>query len=411
VADRFEEIYEKLMKVLKGKQLPQSEGNDKLDEIIRNLKELAYKPFHQRLLEEIRNAIYSKGPYAEKFPIKVALSKRGVSVLVNILKKDKDDFVVDEYSPYTAVYYKRRTVLLLPTAIVGVDTDIQMLMPSLIKWERKIAKKVERRFGRFISDKAFGYGEVFFASKIGSTIYEIIDDVIRGKWRKVQLFEINAIVKTDGKDSIVIIPPEEVTEYMLHRIGIKIERKTRKIPFSQKVEEMLRPYKEVIEAAKKYKPSAENDVIIFKSTIKNPQVLSYHIIKFVAKKMGKDPRNVDLEWEYGYRIAKVQDIYVTVMPKRLVITKFKPNLFEAMARLSEVIKRKFGSKDYFDSPRSGRVYFTPSSAEERVEIDIDVFGEKLKARIKDNTLWIPRSSMIKFAIEATKAQARGKNPS
>ena len=138
MADRFEEIYEKLMKVLKGKQLQQSEGNDKLDEIIRNLKELAYIPFHQRLIDGIRNAIYSKGPYVEKFPIKVSLSKRGISVLVNMLKKD--DFVVDEYPPYVAVYYKKRTVLLLPTAIVGVDTDINT--SSLIKWERKIAKKV-----------------------------------------------------------------------------------------------------------------------------------------------------------------------------------------------------------------------------------------------------------------------------
>ena len=240
---------------------------------------------------------------------------------------------------------------------------------------------------------------MFFASKVGSTIYEIINNVIRGKWRKVQLFEINAIVKTGGEDSIVIIPPEEVTNYVLHR---KIERKVRKMPLSQKVEEILRPYKEVIEAAERHKPSAE--VIVVKSKIRNPQ--SYHIMKYVAKKMGKDPRNVDIEWEYGYRIARVGDVYVTVMPKRLVITKFKPNLFEAMARLNEAVKSKFGSKDYFDSPRSGRVYFIPSSTEERVEID--VFGGKLKvnARIKENTLWIPRSSMIKFIIEAIRMQAR-----
>jgi len=367
-------------------------------------------PFHQRLIEGIKKAIYSKDPYVEKLPIKVTLSKRSVSVLVNIVAKDTDNFVVNEYSPYVAVYHKSRTAILLPTVIVGVNADVRA--PSLIKWERKIARKIERRFRRFVSDKAFGYGEVFFVTKVGSTFYEIINNVMKGKWRKVQLYEINAIVKTDGKDSIVIIPPEEVTEYMLHRMDIQIQRKIRRIPLSQKVEEMLRPYKEVIEAAEKRKPSSKNDVAVLPSAIKNPQELSYHIMKFVARKMGKDLRNVDLEWEYCYRIARVQDVYVTIIPKRLVITKFKPNLFEAMASLNEAVKSKFCSKDYFDSPRSGRVYFIPSAAEERAEIDTNVFGERLmvNARIKDNALWVTRSSMTRFAIEVIKVQAR-KSPS
>ena len=415
--DRFEEMYERLMEVIKDKKLPQPQGEDKLDEIIKRLKEFAYTPFHQKLLEAISKALYSKGPYVEKLPIKGVLSKRGISVLVNILAKNKnediDNFIVDEYPPYVAVYHKKRnrTVILLPTAIVGVDADVNNVMSSLIKLERKIGRKIERKYGDFISDKAFGYGEVFFASKIDSTIYEIINNVARKKWSKVKLYNMNALVKTDGEDSIVIIPPEEVTNYVLNGIGMQIEiRKARKIPLSQKIEEILRPYKEIIEVAEKHKPSLENEVVVVPSIIKNPQELSYHIMKFVAKKMGKDPRNVDLEWEYNYRIARVEDVYVTVMPKRLVITKFKPDLFEAMSNLNEAVKSKFGSKDYFDSPRSGRVYFVPSASDE-VKINIDVFGENLKvnAKIKGNTLWIPRSSMTRFVIEAIKVQARNKS--
>jgi len=415
--DRFEEMYERLMRVIKDKKLPQPQGEDKLDEIIKRLKEFAYTPFHQKLLEAIRKALYSKGPYVEKFPIKGVLSKRGISVLVSILAKNKnediDDFIVDECSPYVAIYHKRRnrTVISLPTAIVGVDADVNTVMNSLIKLERKIGRKMQRKYGHFVSDKALGYGEVFFASKIDSTIYEIIDNVARKKWSKVKLYNINALVKTDGEDSIVIIPPEELTNYVLSGIDTQFEiRKVRKIPLSQKIEEILRPYKEIIEVAEKHKPSSENDVVVVPSIIKNPQELSYHIMKFVAKKMRKDPRNVDLEWEYGYRLARVDNVYVTVMPKRLVLTKFKPDLFEAMANLNETIKSKFGSKDYFDSPRSGRVYFVPSATDE-VEIDVDVFGENLKVNVKveDNTLWIPRSSITRFVIEAIKAQARGKS--
>ena len=427
--DRFEEIYEKLMKVIEDKQFPQNiEGNDRLDEIIHNLRDFTYIPFHRKLLEGIKKALYSEDPYVGKFPIKGVLSKRGISVLVNILAESKkeeiDDFVVDDYSPYVAVYHKRRnrTVLLLPTAIVGVDADVTTLMSSLRKWERKIDKNVERRYGEIEAfDKAFGYGVVFFASKRGSTIYEIIDNIAREKWRKEKLFEImSALVKTDGKDSIVIIPPEEITNYMLKKIstqfGIKIERKVRRISLSQKVEEILRPYKEIIEAAEKYKSKSENDVVIVPSSIKNPQELSYHIMKFVVKKMGKEPRNTDLEWEYGYKLAiiptHIDNLYITIMPKRLVLTKFKPDLFQAMLNLNEFVKGKFGTKEYFDSPRSGRIYFIPSVKQsDKVEIDVNVFGERLKvnAKIKDNTLWISRSSMIKFVIEVIKAQARGKS--
>jgi len=365
--------------------------DNNIDLILDKLKRFTGTNFYyQELLEEIKNALFfTKETYIKKFNIYQDFTNHDLLLLLERIV-GKDEVIIDNAPLFNIIYHKKenKTIILLPDYIVTVNQDISTVKRFSYNLRDKILKNVEKIFGNVAAGYFnFTNGEVFLTSYKNSKPGEIIKNVNNIPWNEIQLHRlgIDGFIKTDGTDSVIIIPSEEGSKYRLlelvKRFNI-IFNNDIESPLAQKFNRVMNPYKEVIKIIEKYNSYINKNVTVFNTSILNPFSISYHLMKLVAKERGND---VGLMYSTDYgKVIEITDsnnkIFITLLPLRAIITKGDPELNPIFNALLGQLKNDYGISDCLFLVSDGLVC-KKTKQDIQNSISVDMFWRKIDLNI------------------------------
>ena len=205
-----------------------------IDMILENLKKFAgIDFFYEEFLNEIKEALQTNETYVKKFNIYQDFTIHELHLMLRKIINE-DDPVIDNVPLMNIIYHEKenRSVALLPGYIIVTNQNIEDIQKYGYKLREKIINNIKKTFGKIVVGYfSFSNGEVFLTSHKNSSPDDILKNVSNVSWNEVLLnkLEINAFMKTNGEDSVIVIPPEEGSRYRLLRMVLRFNLNINKI--------------------------------------------------------------------------------------------------------------------------------------------------------------------------------------
>ena len=415
------------------------EEDDSYTMAIEKLKEASGLLHYQKFLAEILKAFNEKGFSVRKFPVNKSIDIGDMFALRKLIGLHEGKnlfqnlFLNIEIDPYPVIYDQdeNRSVVLLTSAIVGVDEKQDNIVGFLKKRTGKITEIVQKYFGYInnyytIKEDSFSDGIVFltYGDNVGIR-YDILKDVVHGHWKKLKLpsININSLAKINRDKSLVIVPGEEITNYLLNELNEEygndatlIRQKTRKIPVNQKIKKIIKIHKQIAKIINKF--DEKDEIAVTPIPVKTPDKVSRLLLEYSLKELNKDFDRTrflnkdifDSTFKRMYIPDASDGFYVTIVPKRVILTRFEPDIRNPLDELNEAVKKKFKAQAYFDSPYNGKVYYVPNNTDKirKVELEVKVADEntKIYGIRRGKIVRIPWSSVGNYIEKSIKAQSK-----
>ena len=374
----------------------------KYEELDRSLSKI------NKIRKGLKNALYSDKSFVLKINNRQS-SADEVGKLATVLAKE------DEGEKITCVWDKSlfgiignhgadgnyRTSVILSNVVIGLSenpTDVSLSLGKRLFNE--MDEIVEANHGKIIIDESsLSFGKIFLTTKKpdpDDTIFSVLHRIVKksNPWKKVMIktsvSNLQGMIKTNGSDSIIIIPAEEMVRYAKevlssefhYYIGqIRVSKITKKM--SEKLAELFRPYEYIIRASNVKVGKKDMKKINFPldSFIASRSLIlsDYAWIKSSQK---KDLYDITMHSSY-YRIFLTSDHKSIVMlPGELLVTgrEIKEiDLDNALKEVDTEIFEKLGNGEAVGTSDIGRLYYIPTH------------GKKLRTR----GLWEEREFQLK----------------
>lgn len=326
--------------------------------------------------------------------------------------------------------YKYRATYILPKAIVssakGSFDDLYHDLSSEIRYY------VKEKYGEgeyFFDEEGLGVGKVILSSKK----FEKMDfkSLQKQPFKRIELrakygIKVNGLFKTNGNDTLIIIPPEEVTskgvELLISEYGSEEDRKELKKnlhiikkTIKEKETELLEPYEEIVKANSD--PVKPREVKVFRYSHFFPNIstalLRYYTNWDIMPVITESPHYKILNAKNGNEII--------LLPGEMVVTNRERYTTPSvpLSMLEKEIREKLGNNvDSFATPADGIIYQARGEWKKNDDswketiLKLEFLGGKKIKVLTDfymTRIWIRRPTLNNIIINFTEQTLKEKN--
>jgi len=324
-----------------------------------------------------------------------------------------------------------RTVIILPNAIVSIMKKYKDVLQIIGDWERSMHHYLHHYLDKDSEIRTFdenlSLGNIHLLSNGDYSSSEIISDILSGSWENIYISEIGleGLIRKGKKGALVYFSPFQITESILMSLaryqeidGFTLARYNDEQLY---FEQILGYHKEIIrKSVESYgKLKTKQDMLVVPYSNDNPKLLTNIFMDLLIKEMtGEDVTSqASFPFFFNYRTFRMKkkdddELYVTILPNRLIFTKKLPDLKEPLKELDNAMKKQFDFARRYESVTEGIMYYSPSHNEEEVEVKVDFnyFGVNEKLTIRgfggDNYIHFPTEEVNNFLINAIQAELK-----